>query len=610
MTAPLARPTPRSTPTHSSSRWAPAWWPLVDRHSLRADALAGLLGTLLVLPQGIAFATLAGLPPEYGLYASVVPVIVAALAGSSRHVVTGPTNTNSLALFAALSPLAVAGSPQYIEIALAVTVMVGLIELATGLLRLGAVANFISPPALHGFTAGAAVLIAFHALHDALAVPLPSARSAASWLAFFTTGLPHAHAGAVLVAGVTLGCATALRAWKPRWPFMLIALAAGTATAAAWNGMSPGHAVRVVGALGSAVPVFHVPDVPVEQLPELLGIAAALTVVALAQSISIAKAIGERSGQRIDGNREFVGQGLANVLGGFFSCWVACGSLNRSVPNLEAGARTPLAAAFSGLLVIPLVAASGSALALIPYAAISGLLILIARPLFDLPRWRHLWRANRTEFGVALLTLLATLALPMEIAVLVGSASSLGLFLQRTSRPAMRTMGIDAADPQRRFVVIDDAQQPAPECPQLKLLRMEGGVYFGATAYVSDRLQALRDQASPQKHLLVMAKSMNFVDVAGSDLWRHELAARRAMGGDLHFHRPRPPVVEQWRQDGFLDALGADHLHPDKRHAIAAIIATLDPTVCATCKARVFTECSGLPGAAPQPAPDKASPLY
>ena len=577
----------------------PPWFDAVSGATLRADGWAGLLGAVLVLPQAIAFASLAGLPPQYGLYSAIVPCIVAALCGSSWHVVTGPTNANSLALFAMLAPLAVVGSGVYIELALAVTVLVGLLQFATGALRLGSIANFISPTALLGFTGGAALLIAVHALKDALGVALPAGLHAAAVLQALAARIGDVHVGALLTAAVTAGSALALRRWSRAWPHMLIGVALGTAVAWAVNRGGAWQPVPVLGLLASPVPAWHLPALPMQQLPELLGIAAALTVVALAQSIAIAKAVASRSGQRIDGNREFIGQGLANVVGGLFSCYVACGSLNRSLPNLEAGARTPLAAVIAGLLVIPLVAMSAPALALIPHAAIAGLLLLVAWGLLDLPSWRQLLRASPAEFGVALLTLLATLSLRLELAVLIGSALSLGLFLQRTSKPALRTMGFDSHDPTRQFVVRDDTPGALPECPQLKLLRMEGSVYFGATAHVADHLQALRNQPVPQKHLLVMAKSMNFVDVSGSELWRQELHARRGIGGDLYFHRPRPPVLAQWRQDGMLELLGTDHIFPDKRRAIRAICQRLDRAVCATCQVRVFEECSDAALVAP-----------
>jgi sulfate permease, SulP family len=169
-------------------------------------------------------------------------------------------------------------------------------------------------------------------------------------------------------------------------------------------------------------------------------------------------------------------------------------------------------------------------------------------------------------------------------------------FLFRTSRPAMRTMGFDSRKPDRQFVVIDDAEKALPECPQLKLLRMEGEVYFGATQHVADTLHALRHQATPQKHLLVMGKSMNFIDLAGAELWEAELAARRAMGGDLYFHRPRPEVIAMWKKTGFTRLLGPEHQFPDKRTAIATIFQKLDPEICRRCTARIFEECQTVPG--------------
>jgi SulP family sulfate permease len=268
--------------------------------------------------------------------------------------------------------------------------------------------------------------------------------------------------------------------------------------------------------------------------------------------------------------------------------------LNRSAPNFEAGARTPLAAVFSALLLVALIAVSAPLLALIPMAAIAGLLLLVAWTLFDLPRWQRLLRSHRTEFGIAAATLVATLAIRLEIAILLGTILSLMHYLYRTATPAMRTMGFDTMAPDRRFVVVDDNPRALPECPQLKMLRMEGSVYFGAAQYVSDRLHDLRARPNAQKHLLVMTKSMNFIDVAGAEVWEQEMHARRAMGGDLYFHRPRPPVIEMWERTGFIDALGRDHLFPDKHTAIAAIYKRLDPAVCMTCPARVTWECRAM----------------
>jgi SulP family sulfate permease len=588
------------------------WVRQVSPATLRVDAMAGLLGAVLVLPQGIAFATLAGLPPEYGLYTAVIPCIIAALFGSSWHVMSGPTNANSLALFAMLTPLAMAFSPLYIQLALAVTVMVGVMQWLIGALRLGVLANFISPAVLFGFTSGAALLIAVYALPDLLGLAAAPEHSAAAVLSHVATKLTLAQPAALAVGAVTLVVALLLRRWRRNWPYMLIGLVVATALAWGWShALNAGSTtLRTVGQIPVPWPRFEVPRISWAQAIELIGLAFALTIVALGQAISIAKTVALRSGQRIDANREFRGQGLSNIVGGFFSCYVSCGSMNRSMPNLEAGARTPLASVFSALLLLALVAVSAPLLAQIPMAALSALLVLVALALLDLARWRQLFTLSRSDFGVALATMVATVTIRLEIAILLGMLLSLMSFLYRTSRPAMRTMGFDSRGLERQFVVIDKAQddpdepvrQALPECPQLKLLRMEGEVYFGATQHVADTLHALRSQPEPQKHLLVMAKSMNFIDLAGAELWEAELAARRAMGGNLYFHRPRPEVIRLWRKTGFTRVLGPEHQFPDKATAISTIFKKLDPEICRHCSARIFWECKTAPG------PDSPTP--
>ena len=574
------------------------WTRRVDRTTLRADLVAGILGALLVLPQSFAFATLAGLPPEYGLYTAIVPCIVAALFGSSWHVVSGPTNANSLALVATLAPLAVVGSPQYIALALTVTVLVGIMQLAIATLRLGSIAHFISPAALRGFMGGAALLIALYALPDLLGLAAPSAHRLGTLAEHLLTHINAIAPAAVVVGLVTIGVALAVRRTRPNWPYMLIGIIAATALAFAYNTWivgAGGTAIVTVGAIPEIWPHFALPAVDLRTIPDLIGIAFALTIVALGQSISIAKAVADRSGQHIDANREFRGQGLSNIIGGFFSSYVSCGSLNRSVPNLESGARTPLAAVFAALWLLLLVAVSASVLALIPMPAIAALLLLISWSLFDWPSWARLWRFSREDFAVAAVTLAATVSIRLEVAILLGTILSLLTYLYRTSKPAIRVMGFDTTEPGRPFVVRAEVPAPLPECPQLKMIRMEGEVYFGAVSHVSDQLRDLRAPAGSPRHLLVMAKSMNFIDLAAAEMWRAELAARRSSGGDLYFHRPRAPVLQLWQRISFMTELGTDHIFPAKRIAIATIFNRLDPDICARCTVRVYEECKTLP---------------
>jgi len=388
---------------------------------------------------------------------------------------------------------------------------------------------------------------------------------------------------------------------------MLLGLLAGCLCAWLLERSLPGAAqgIATVGRIPSALPPFHLPKVTLQDLGNLSGIAVALTLVALGQSLSIAKAVAQRSGQRLDINREFIGQGLANLAGGCFSAYVSCGSLNRSMPNLEAGARTPLAAVFAALLVVALVAFGGALIAAIPLAAISATLLLVARGLLDLGRWREVLRVSRTEALVAGVTFLATLTIPLDRAVLLGTLVSLVAYLYRTSHPAIRPLVPDGSTPERRFTPLDELGHQAQECPQLKLVRVEGSVFFGAVQHVTEQLDGFRRAQPGQKHALFMTKSMNFIDLAGNDLWRREWRERRGLGGDLYFHRPRTPVLQLFAKTGFLKELGEGHVFSSKDQALRSIYPRLDAEICRTCTARTFVECAAR---AAEPAKDASRP--
>lgn len=572
------------------------WWRAVTAKAVRADATAGLLGALLVLPQGIAFATLAGLPPQYGIFSAIVPTIVAAVFGSSLHVVSGPTNANSLAIFAAITPLAAVGGPEYIALALTVTIMVGLIQLSVGAFRLGGLTDFLSPSVLLGFTSGAATLIACYALPDFLGLKLQNPHGPFGAVASIIRQWQSVNPSAAAVAATTLIATLVARRLSRQAPFMLAGLAAGWALSEALALRAGGPLVAVVGAIPSPLPAFGIPLPPIEALANLAPVACALAVIALGQSVSIAKAVAARSGQRIDVNREFVGQGLSNVIGGFFSSYLSCGSLNRSLPNLEAGARTPLAAIFSALFLVGLVAVAAPLLRQIPTAAIAALLVYTAWSLLDVGRFIQIARISRVEFAIAAATFVAMLFMPFHVAILIGAGFSLIAYLHRTSHPHIHTLAPDRGTTAGRFTPLAQIAEPR-ECPQLKLLRIEGATYFGAAQFVGDKLHELRQRAPKQKRLLVMAKSMNFIDLAGAELWENEATRRRLMGGDLYFHRPRQAVLDVWRKTGFIDRLGEANIFDSKTAAIAAIFETLDPAICATCTARIFKECATAPGA-------------
>ena len=576
----------------SARRFLPflLWWPMVGRATLKHDLIAGLTGAIVVLPQGVAFATIAGLPPEYGLYAGMLPAVIAALFGSSWHLVSGPTTAASIVLFSVLSPHAEPGSAAFVQNALTLTFMVGAIQLGLGLARLGALINFISHSVVIGFTAGAAILIATSQAKHFFGIELPRGSSFAdSWGAVIARAAeidPYIFG----VAGFTLGLGVLTQRLAKRLPYMIVAMLGGSLLSVALKAFGgPGAAsISTVGALPGALPPLSSPQFTLGAFQDLATAALAVSLLALTEAVSIARALAVRSGQHIDGNQELVGQGLSNLFGSFFSSYVATGSFNRSGLNYAAGAKTPMASILASLLLVAIVLLVAPLAAYLPNAAMAGVLFLVAWGLIDFHHIRQILRAGHEETIIFGATFLATLLLNLEMAILLGVFLSLGFYLSRTSRPRVLSRVPDSRGERRKFV-----SDPAlPECPQLKIVRIDGSLFFGAVSHVQEQLRALEAEQPGQKHLVIVASGINFIDLAGAEFLAQEARLRRAAGGDLWLIRVKPQVRETLENGGYLDYIGADHLFEGKSEAFAHIYARLDREVCRRCDKRIFRECA------------------
>ena len=572
------------------------WWPQVNRETLKCDLLAGLIGAVIVLPQGVAFATLAGMPPEYGLYAAMIPAVIAALWGSSFHLVSGPTNAISLVVFATMNHLAEPGSAQYVSLVLTLTFMVGIMQLAMGMARMGTLVNFISHTVVVGFTAGAAMLIFASQMKNFFGLDIPRGTVFFRTFEFFFTHLANIKPWVVLVSVVTLVSGLLVRKLLPKIPYMIVGMLFGSFTALGlnqWLGQEV-TGIRTLGALPGALPPLSAPHFQIETMRDLLTIAVAVTALAITEAVSIARSIGVKSGQRIDGNQEFIGQGLSNMVGAFFSAYPSSGSFNRSGLNFEAGAKTPLAAAFSaGFLMIVLIGVAPLA-AYLPIASMAAILFLVAWGLLDFHHFGVIARSSKSELAVLLVTFASTLVIHLEEAILLGIMLSMMFYLNRTSQPLVRPVGPDPTDPARKFKPVPEGGK---ECPQLKIVRIEGSLYFGAVNHVGETLQGYVETNPEQKHLLLMAKSINFVDIAGAEMLANEARSRQKRGGSLSFYSLRLRAEEMLLKPDYVSAIGRDAVHATKHGAISSCVAKLDHEICLHCSARVFTECASLPGA-------------
>jgi sulfate permease, SulP family len=572
------------------------WWPRVNRRTLRADSLAGLTGAVVVLPQGIAFATIAGLPPEYGLYAAMIPAVIAALFGSSWHLVSGPTTAISIVIYSTMSGVAQPGTREYIDLVLMLTFLTGVFQLAMGLARMGALVNFISHTVVVGFTAGAGLLIAGTQIQHFFGLQMPRGISFAETLQQFLMHVTDIDPYVTSVSLITLLSGIFFRRRYPRFPYMIAAMAVGSLYAFALTlvpGLEAARHIPTVSAMSGALPGFSLPDFSLESLRKTASIAVAITLLALTEAVSIARAIAVKSEQRIDGNQEFIGQGLSNIVGSFFSAYASSGSFNRSGLNYAAGAQTPLAPVFSALFLVLIVLLVAPLTQYLPIPAMAGILFMIAFGLIDLAHIRNILNTSRSESVILVVTLLATLFVQLEFAIYAGVLLSLMIYLRRTSHPLILDVKPDSGKESYHYT----ADSGLPDCPQLKMIRVNGSVFFGAVDHVQRALGEIGAAGLPQKHVLVVASGINFIDIAGAEMFAQEARRRRRMGGGLYFYRIKDEVKRLLARGGYLREIGEENVFPVKSRAISAIYPRLDPGICRGCTKRIFKECQNtLPG--------------
>jgi SulP family sulfate permease len=572
------------------------WTSNINGSSFKKDLIAGIIGAVVVLPQGVAFATIAGLPPQYGLYAGMVPAIIAALWGSSWHLVSGPTTAASIVLFSALSNLAEPGSVEYIRLVLTLTFMVGVIQFAMGLAKLGTLVNFISHSVIIGFTAGAAILICVNQLKNFFGLDIPRGEHFAGILWDFINQVDQTNLYILAVGVITLTVGMLSRYFFKKIPYMIVAMIAGSIAAIMFNKIF-GHEqtqIATIGELPALLPPLSSPDFSLSTIRELAPIALAATLFALVEAVSIARSIALKSGQHIDGNQEFIGQGLSNIAGSFFSAFVATGSFNRSGLNYQAGAQTPLAAVFAGGLLIIIVLLVAPWASYIPNAAMAAILFLVAWGLIDFHHIKKVLKHSRSESSILLTTFFSTLFLSLEFAILLGVMLSLVLYLNRTSRPKIYSRVPNPSIEARSFTT----DGSLPECPQLKLVRIDGSLFFGAISHVRETLANFEQQKPGQKHLLLLSQGINFVDLAGVEFLEGEAERRAKKGGKLFFYRVKEGVCQEFKKSNLIEKIGDENVFQSKQVALNTIVTQhLDPSICQNCEYRIFKECENMPDA-------------
>lgn len=539
------------------------WLPQVGTRTLKSDFWAGLTGAVMVLPQGIAFALIAGLPPEFGLYSAIVVQVLAGLFGSSWQMVTGPTVALSIVIPGILAPYAVSGSPQYIGLSLTVMMLVGIIQLAFGLFRLGGLVNFISHTVIIGFTAGAGLLIIMSQLPTFFGVPGERGLSFIARLQSTWDMAMNPHWPSLTVALVTLAAALIVRRLQPRAPHMLLGMIAGTFYGMASNAAEQG--VAMLGALPSALPQFMLPNFSFELATTLLPSAFALALLGLIEAASIARSIAIRSHQRIDGNQEFFGQGIANLVGSCCSCYVGSGSFTRSAINYDTGARTPLALIITSAIVATILIFFPWLTSELPLPAMAATILLAGYNLFDFKHIRLIARTSRNELSIILVTFISTLFINLEFAIYAGVILSLVLYLQKTSHPLVTEVDFS------ELVNVENAA-PVP----IHVIRLDGSLFFGAVDHVQNRLATISRHRNWQ-HLVILAEGVNIIDVAGIEMLLAQKRRLQKTGGDLYLIGVKPHLRRKLAKSPYWQALDGDNTLFDSTYlAFRSILRSLN----------------------------------
>jgi sulfate permease, SulP family len=558
------------------------WLPRYGRADIAGDLMAAAVVAIMLVPQSMAYAMLAGLPLQVGLYASILPLLLYALLGSSRVLAVGPVAMVSLITASVLAPLATAGAADYVNLALFLALLVGLLQVVMGIARLGFLVNFLSHPVISGFTSAAALVIGFGQAKHLLGIDLERSErpyqvfmelaGGLSATNFVTLGLGAGSIAILLFfhfglkdllqrVGVAKPLATALPKSGPLVAVLVATLLVGIME------LNKEANVKVVGEIPTGLPPLSWPTAAWDQLGTLFKAALVVVFVGYMESIAIAQTLASRRRQKVDANQELIALGVANVGASFTGGYPVTGGFSRSVVNFEAGAKTPLASVGTATLVALTVAFLTPMFYYIPHAVLAAVIVVAVASLVD---WRmpfRLWRSNKADAFALVVTFVAVFALGIEIGVLVGMGTSLALFLWRTSRPHIAVVGRVGNSESFRNV----QRHEVTTHPAVLAIRVDESLYFANTKYLEDALLDKVAEHPAVEHLLLVGSGINYVDASAVETLRELIARLHDAGVAFHLADVKGPVLDQLHRAGLIGELGEDHVFLSTHEAMAAL---------------------------------------
>lgn len=535
----------------------PSWLTHYQRHWLSGDLTAGLIVTVMLIPQSLAYAMLAGLPPQVGLYASVLPLIAYALFGSSMTLAVGPVAVASLMTASALAPLATVGSAEYVVLGVLLAALSGLMLFAAGLLRLGFLAYFLSHPVISGFISGSAVLITIGQLKSLLGVPLPSG-GALETLVALVQSLDRIKPATATI-GITsliflvfarkqlglllkkVGLPTKLADLSTRLAPM-VAVIASTAYVAS-SGVDQSGGVSVVGAVPSGLPSLGLPAIEWQQLQALWIPALLISLVGFVESVSVAQSLALKRGQRIQPDRELLGIGAANIASALSGGYPVTGGFARSVVNFAAGANTPAAGVISAVLMGMVIAGMTGWFYYLPHTVLAATIIVAVTALIDIDTLKEAWHYDKADATSLLLTFAGVLLLGVEEGIMLGVVLSLAALVWRSSHPHMAVVGRVPGTEHFRNI----ERHQVETLPGLVALRVDESLYFANAQLLEEKIETLIQTYPDTRCILLILSAVNQLDTTAlgtlTELEK-SLASRNIL---LQFAEVKGPVLDRMR---------------------------------------------------------------
>ncbi len=541
------------------------WLPSYNKKTFKADFIAALTVAVLLVPQGMAYALLAGMPPIYGLYGGLFPLLLFGLLGTSRRMSIGPVAVSALLVLAGISQIAEPFSPAYISFVLLTGLLIGFFQIALSIIRLGFLVNFLSHPIVAGFTSAAAIIISVSQLSYLLGFSIPRELSLVEKIEFAFTNIGQTHLPTFLLCMSGMGLIFLLKKINKAIPGALIAVVSGILLV--WQLRLDQQGIDIVGAVPAGLPSFRLPDWSIENIKLVFPTVLTVTIIGIVESLGIAKVLEARSqDHKVDANQELMALGMGKVLGAFFQAIPTSGSFSRSAVNYEAGAKTGMSSIITSVLIAISLLFLTQLFYYLPTAVLAGIILLSVMGLFDYKEAIHLWKTHKGDFAMMIFTFFATLVLDIEYGVLAGVVLSILMVLFRIATPHIAVLG---KIPDTRFYRNVSRFPNAEQMDRIVIFRFDAQLFFGNSQYFKDTIEGIVNEQKDRLEVFVLnALSITSMDSTGLHALEeiHQFLEKNEV--ELYITGVRGPVRDLFHKSGFMDMLGKENQFMDVHQAV------------------------------------------